>query len=45
MVNIDVIISILREEGHVDIFGARRWAPDSSDEEESDNEMSDDDGI
>jgi hypothetical protein len=33
-VNIDAIVSILREEGQVDVFGARQWAPDSSDEED-----------
>ena len=43
MVNTNVVASILREEGQVDVFGARRWAPDSSEEEESDDEKSDDD--
>jgi hypothetical protein len=36
--NIDVVVSILREEGEVDVFGARRWVPDSSDEDVSDDE-------
>jgi len=44
LLNIDVTVtvSILREEGPVDVFGARRWVPDSSDEEDSDNESDED---
>jgi hypothetical protein len=40
-INIDVVVSILREEGEVDVFGARRWVPDSSDDEEDSDEDED----